>query len=161
MKWLIVVLAVSLFPSAAISQNVEDCNNAREPAQQIAGCTEVINQIKDNQSLSIAYVNRGTALAQTHQLNQALSDLNKAVRHDPGSPLAYYNRGNIYFDMAKYGLAVSDFDKTIALDPNLALAYLNRGLSKKKLGRRAAGDADIRAALQRDSTLITDQKRGA
>ena len=79
---------------------------------------------------------RGRELTQQHKYNEALEELNQAVRLKPDWPLAYNSRGFNYFMLRNSSSALKDFDEAIRLNPTYRNAYHNRAAARK-----AAGDA--------------------
>lgn len=143
----------------AATDPLTDCNDNPDPAAQIRGCTEYIDQApSDKHNLAIAYVNRAIARSLTGDQESALADFTAAIELDPGSSLAYYNRGNLYLDTGRYDLAIADFTAAISLDPLFALAHYNRGLAYEQVGNIAAASADFQRALTLDPSHEQAQK---
>lgn len=99
-----------------------------------------------------AYNNRAMAYLEFNQIDNALSDLNKAIVLRPGKADIYVHRGLIHNEKGDYIKAIEDFDKAISLSPS-ALVYNNRGISNKALGRFDRALEDLHAALDMDPGL--------
>jgi tetratricopeptide (TPR) repeat protein len=69
--------------------------------------------------------NSGT---RTYSYDEAIEDMNKAIKLYPDFAEAYYNRGNLMAISGKLPEAYDDYTKAIELNPNLGEAYYNRGL---------------------------------
>jgi len=70
----------------------------------------------------------GISLLELHELDQAASALETAVKLDPASPLAYNNLGRVYWRQRKYDEAIAQFQKQIALNPQDHYAHANLGM---------------------------------
>lgn len=92
----------------------------------------------------------------TYNYDDAISDLNKAIKLYPGFAYAYYNRANLYALSGKLPEAYEDYTKAIQYNPYFAEAYYNRGLvqiymkdtSKGKLDISKAGELGIDSAYE-------------
>ena len=151
---ILALAALALSSTVLCADPVSDCNDRTNVEQQIRGCTQVIWRSIDDETLSVAYMNRGIAYAARREFSKALADLSSSLQADQENALAHYNRGNIFLDMRKYQQASTDLTRAIELDPDMALAYLNRGLANEKLGKRDASIADYRAAVKLDPDLL-------
>lgn len=147
-KFLIACALLLLAPIAAHADAAADCNRFDKPALQLKGCTRFIRSGSlDGNNLSMAYTNRGVALAALGNADKAVADFNEALRLSPGNSLAFYNRGNVFFDRGDMRKAIADFDAAVAAEPKFALAFYNRGLAYENLGERDKSIADYRATL--------------
>ena len=145
--------ALILFPVKARADSVADCNDGSIAVRQIRACTDIINRTMISETLSIAYMNRGIAHAERHQIRKSLADFTSAIGANARNAVAHYNRGNIYFDLRNFHQAAADYSKAIELEPDMAPALLNRGLVNERLGNRASSIADYKAALALDPLL--------
>ena len=64
----------------------------------------------------------------TYNYDEAVADLNKAVKLFPGFAYAYYNRANLLALSGSLPEAFEDYTKAIAQNPSFAEAYYNRGI---------------------------------
>ena len=64
----------------------------------------------------------------TYSYDEAVADLNKAVKLFPDFAEAYYNRANLRALSGSLPEAYEDYSKAIALNPAFAEAYYNRGV---------------------------------
>jgi len=78
---------------------------------------------------------------------QALSELDQAIKLDPGNLLAYLERGIVYFGMSNYAQALDNLNLAIQIYPN-ADAYDWRGTVYEKLNRNEEALADYNRAIQ-------------
>ena len=70
----------------------------------------------------------GISLLELHELDQAASALETAVKLDPASPFAYNNLGRVYWRQRKYDEAIAQFQKQVALNPQDQYAHANLGM---------------------------------
>jgi tetratricopeptide (TPR) repeat protein len=146
--------------SMASAGPVDDCNQVRDPARQLRGCTAYIDKgTAAPENLATAHLNRANLYAQRAEHGLALRDYAAAMALDPRNPLAPYNRGNLYFDAKRYGLAIADYTRAIELDPQFALAFLNRGLAHQRLGDNVTAAKDYERALAIDPKSDVAQER--
>ena len=64
----------------------------------------------------------------TYSYDEAIADLNKAVKLYPDFAYSYYNRANLQALSGKLPEAFEDYTKAIELNPDFAEAYYNRGI---------------------------------
>ena len=69
--------------------------------------------------------NTGT---RTYNYDEAIEDMNKAIKLYPEFAEAYYNRANLMAISGKLPEAYDDYTRAIEYDPNMGEAYYNRGL---------------------------------
>jgi len=58
--------------------------------------------------------------------NDAIIDLNKAIKLSPNNSKLYYIRGNTFFNIQQYSNAIADYDKAIEINEKYTDAYYNR-----------------------------------
>jgi tetratricopeptide (TPR) repeat protein len=73
------------------------------------------------------YVYRGMVYVQKEQMDEAMTDFERAIELDPGYVRAYYQRGIASYQINKIDDAIGDFKTAIKLEGNYAPAYMQRG----------------------------------
>jgi tetratricopeptide (TPR) repeat protein len=91
---------------------------------------------------------RGTVYRDRGDLDQAISDCNKAIELDPECAEAYNSRGIAYVKKDNIDQAIADYNKAIALVPEYAEAYNNRGAPYLKKGNFDQALADCNKAIE-------------
>jgi serine/threonine-protein kinase len=120
----------------------------------IATCTTAIDsgRVHDPHLLSWLYSNRGfgninLALGTDNNFDNALVDLNEAVRIDPDNQYAFLNRANAYMYRGEYQRSLDDTNVVIRLDPKEGKSYSVRCTDLTKLGRPQEGIAACQQAI--------------
>jgi tetratricopeptide (TPR) repeat protein len=101
--------------------------------QQITFDSDPVNRLK----------NSGT---KTYNYDEAIHDLNKAIRLFPEFAHLYYNRANLHCLSGEMPEAYDDYTRAIELFPGFAEAYYNRGLVQIYLNDTRKGALDISKA---------------
>ena len=108
----------------------------------------------DNDMAAAAFFARGTIKEATlGRHEEAISDLNEAIRLKPNYAEAYSVRGLSKSNLGRHEEAISDFNEAIRLNPNLADVYSLRGLSKNALDRREEAISDLNEAIRLNPNL--------
>jgi Flp pilus assembly protein TadD len=102
--------------------------------------------IAANSSAAEAYNNRGLALYNMEQHQQAIADFNQAIQINPEYAEAYNNRGNAYYGLQQYRQAEAQYSESLRLNPKYAKAHLNRGLTYFQMQRLADSCKDFKQA---------------
>lgn len=82
----------------------------------------------------------------TYSYDEAIADLNKAVKLCPDFAHAYYNRANLRALSGSLPEAFEDYTRAIELDPWLAEAYYNRGIVQLFMKDSRKGCLDLSKA---------------
>ena len=93
---------------------------------------------------------RGIALTEEGNYEQAISEFDKAIELDPDYAEAYSNRGIAYGSQGDFDSAMTDFNKAIELDPESAEAYSNRGIAYGGQGDFDSAMTDFNKAIELD-----------
>jgi tetratricopeptide (TPR) repeat protein len=137
---------VPLIPSISIAASrPEIARSTRSSRQDVAVNVTQTNQAKSKQYLALAVQNYRQGNYQ-----DALVDLNRAVKAKPDYAIAYDLRGLIkYQHLRDFPGALADFDRALNLDPQLVTSCYNRGLLKyRNLNDKPGGIADMQAAAK-------------
>lgn len=94
------------------------------------------------------YMQRSLAYSRIFHFNEALNDLNQALRLNPGSAKAHYLRAIVYARLEKNEQAYADFDKTLKLNPKYLSALLQRAHLYFLHGKYEAAQKDFTQYLQ-------------
>jgi hypothetical protein len=81
------------------------------------------------------------------ELDLAMADFDRAIKHDPSLTVAWINRGSLWRHAGNYERALADFDKAVQSDPRSALARLSRALAYESKGDIARAQLDFHATL--------------
>lgn len=73
------------------------------------------------------YMRLGNSAMAKGELDQAISNYNKAIELNPRLADAYNNRGLAYARKEQYDRAVGDFSRAVEIDPRFDRAYNNLG----------------------------------
>ena len=103
----------------------------------------------------------------TYSYDEAVADLNKAVKLFPDFAYAYYNRANLLALSGSLPEAFEDYTKAISLNPAFAEAYYNRGIIQLFMKDTRKGCLDLSESrrtgnhrayevLKRYASLITN-----
>jgi tetratricopeptide (TPR) repeat protein len=84
--------------------------------------------------------------SRTYNYDDAIEDINKAIKLYPDFAYSYYNRAGLYAISGKYPEAFEDYSKAIELHPNLGEAYYNRGLVQIYMKDTQKGCLDLSKA---------------
>lgn len=82
----------------------------------------------------------------TYSYDEAVADLNKALKLFPSFAYAYYNRANLRALSGSLPEAFEDYTKAIELNPSFAEAYYNRGIIQIFLKDTRKGCLDLSKA---------------
>jgi tetratricopeptide (TPR) repeat protein len=124
----------------AFAADLGDCGHP-VPARSIHGCSLLIEQGHEPPAQIAEFLLlRGTAFMINDASEQAIKDLDEAIRLNPNSAEAFYVRGDVYFKKGSYDRAMADYDGASWLDPDHIGAYLGRSDVHRKLGVERFGD---------------------
>ena len=82
----------------------------------------------------------------TYSYDEAVADLNKAIKLFPDLAYSYYNRANLKALSGSLPEAFEDYSKAIEQNPNFAEAYYNRGIIQIFMKDTRKGCLDISKA---------------
>lgn len=120
-------------------------------ARAVADFLAVVKTDPHNQ---IAWYNLGVIADRNGQTNTAVSDYRTALVGDAHYVPALYNLA-VLEAPAHLAQAAELYQQVVRLQPKMATAHLNLGLALESLGQRAAGKAQIAAALALDPALAS------
>lgn len=93
------------------------------------------------------HINRGNALKELQQLEEAVASYDKAIALKPDNAQAHSNRGVALQTLKRFEAAVASYDKAIALQPDYVEAHSNRGSALRELHQLDASIASCDNAI--------------
>jgi tetratricopeptide (TPR) repeat protein len=104
----------------------------------------------------------GAALtARNFQLEEALVDLDKAVKLDPDIQMAYANHGGVYALTGDYENALADLIRAVQMAPSQVPSLLNRAGVRYELGNIEEAFQDYDQVIRLDpANAIAYASRG-
>ena len=127
-------------------------------ARALSECGEAIRLVPNSAD---AYHERGTAYLFTQKYDQAVEDINAALRLGDTNPaLAHSVRGRAHSGLTEWGAAIEDFDEAIKLNPQNPHFYLFRGMAllPRHQNKKALEDFDQALKLQPNLPLAYAQR---
>ena len=94
------------------------------------------------------YFTRGMLRYRQQDRQNALADLDRAIKLQPNFVDAYNNRGIIKGAMGDTTGAIADYTRAIAIEPKYFEAYANRGFARLSSGDKTGAAADLQIANQ-------------
>lgn len=111
-------------------------------------------------NLEFCFYFRGMALYRLSRLDEALSDLNKAITLKQ-HPRFYDDRGNMLAQKGDLDGAIADLNKAIEIEPKYAKAYGDRAIVELIRGDDTAAELDLKRCFELDRTLESQFKTAA
>jgi tetratricopeptide (TPR) repeat protein len=149
----LVAAAALSIGSATAASAVDRCISDKiDPDTSIEACTREINSGQyDYANLAILYVDRAESYVTKGNYDQALADLNQALRFNPRSADALSGRCNAYLYKGDTDHAMADCNQAIAIDPKNSDAYVSRGQLYIALGAFERATPDLQQAVALDA----------
>jgi tetratricopeptide (TPR) repeat protein/tRNA A-37 threonylcarbamoyl transferase component Bud32 len=95
------------------------------------------------QAMSLALAQRGYVKAQAKQTEEAIADMDEALRLDPTAQV-FDKRGSLHYNLGQFKEAVADFTEAIRLDPFQPDFFLHRGYALEAMGRKDEAAQDYK-----------------
>jgi tetratricopeptide (TPR) repeat protein len=113
--------------------------------KRIEACTVLIDNATETDTVMAgAYVNRGSALTDSGDLDHATQDFNKAIALDGKQAAAFAGRAEVFVARGQLDFAILDFGQAIKLNPkNVDTYYFNRGTTYSMAGQYDKAIADF------------------
>jgi tetratricopeptide (TPR) repeat protein len=158
---LVTTLGLSIAQSAQQEGNPEAAKIAREGSQAAKeqDWNKAIERLhkaaemdrKYTQNLAIAYQQRAFSYANDQRFQDALNDLNEAIRINPRDARAYEQRAAVEMRINDYDKALADYGEAIKTDPGEIRYHLYRGYIYEMRGDLQNAMAETDAALKINS----------
>ena len=94
------------------------------------------------------YYRREQAEMQCRMFQQAVDDIDRAIRMEPKEPLYHAERAVVYYRIGEFAEALSSAKKSAELNPEFGDAYRLMGICQLKLNQREEGLAHLKKAAE-------------
>ena len=136
----------------------KDYTKAVEWFNKSIGSLKVDSRGYTNTNIASNYAMRAQSYNNLKQYDQALTDVQEAIRLDPSYDYAYYVRACSYKNLADYEKALPDYDKYLVLTVdhyNDASVYYDKGYIEVQQRNYEAALADLKKAQKLDAGKIS------
>ena len=103
--------------------------------------------VKQSANPTVDYFSRGMSYLKNGEVEDAISDLNKAIKLNPENAVTYFSRGKAYFKKGDPEKAISDYDKAIELNPGYTDVYFSRGYYYQTIGEYGKAISDYNKVI--------------
>jgi tetratricopeptide (TPR) repeat protein len=116
----------------------------------LAGC--VYPAVEGTGTLTEAgrHLERGRALITRGLLEEAITELDRAIELEPDNVEIYATRGFAYIALGQIQRGIADYDRAIELESDNPILYNDRGFAYAELGRYEQAVADYDKAIELD-----------
>lgn len=138
---------------AARADAISDCGQSRNLTARVAACTEIVSGAGfSSGQKALAYRNRGLARADAGAHDQAILDLNEALRLDPDDAVAFDTRAHSRLAKGATDQAIADFSSAMRLQPKNVSFIIARGHAFLVKGNVDAAIIDFSDAIRINSS---------
>ena len=117
----------------------------------IAAQADIDKAVSLDKNMASAYELRALLRVKANaDYQNALLDMNEAVRLQPKNTGFYINRALVRYYVEDLRGAMADYDYVLTLDPANTMAYYNRGLLRAQVGERNNAIKDFTEVLKRE-----------
>jgi tetratricopeptide (TPR) repeat protein len=125
--------------------NLDDAKNSLNQAKQIGALGKAINDL--TQTLSHAFLSRGSLEQQSGNLSSAINNLQHAIQLSPANADAHFSIGSLFVAKGELTTAISSYQKALQIKPDFVAAYHNMGVSQIQLGQLSESIKTFKNAL--------------
>ncbi len=105
------------------------------------------------------YLETGISKTNEGKFQEALEDLEKAIKLNPNSALGYFSKGIVFHNLSQLQAALENYTKAIEIDPKMIDAYYNRAQSILALDEKSEEELknalfDLEKAIELDAKFI-------
>jgi tetratricopeptide (TPR) repeat protein len=111
--------------------------------------------LEAGQNAPLVHLLVGKAYLAREDFDQALSELQIALKADPKLPLLHYTLGVVYRRKGDLEMALSAFQDDVAIEPEVAYNYDQLGMVSYSLKRNRAAESYFLKALKHDRKLAS------
>jgi tetratricopeptide (TPR) repeat protein len=115
---------------------------------RIGACTWLLSSGElAETSVPFVLIKRAAARIAKQQWDEALRDLDQAIRVNPNLPEAHAHQGRVFYERQQWARAIASFDAAIGLEPTPVVHRL-RGISRLRTGQADRAIEDLDQAIR-------------
>jgi tetratricopeptide (TPR) repeat protein len=127
----------------------QTCDNSKaDPNERIPACTRLLDSGRKDIDIGTIYVVRATAWYLEGNFDNAISDYQAAINHNPKLTSALQGLGNSYFRKADFDHAISAYTNALKVGKESADLYNNRGSALLNVGEFSSAVRDFGKAIK-------------
>lgn len=104
--------------------------------------------LMSNELTAYFYYRREQAEMQCRMFQQAVDDIDRAIRMDPKEPLYHAERAVVYYRLGEFEEALKSAQKSAELNPKFGDAYRLAGICQLRLNQREKGLSNLKKAIE-------------
>jgi len=129
--------------------DIAQCADSPKAEAAVAACTRLYEDGGlDNRNKAIALGNRGAAYKLMGRYDEALADLDIAVKLDASNPQYWCQRADLRVKKQQFAEAIADYSAALDKVPNYTWAFRGRGQAYLSQGNAKLALADLNEALR-------------
>jgi tetratricopeptide (TPR) repeat protein len=134
--WMMILCILLGAQGMRAQSTAQDCYQAKNPADVIAGCTDLISSGRgDGHQRAQLFFLRGRAHAMLKEPDMALADYGQAVTLDPDRVDIYLDRGYLQLGQKNYALARQEYQHVINTPPEELGSALQNAKDRHEVDR--------------------------
>ena len=104
--------------------------------------------LMSNELTAYFYYRREQAEMQCRMFQQAVDDIDRAIRMEPKEPLYHAERAVVYYRLGEFEEALKSAQKSAELNPKFGDAYRLAGICRLRLNQREKGLSNLKKAIE-------------
>lgn len=104
--------------------------------------------LMSNELTAYFYYRREQAEMQCRMFQQAVDDIDRAIRMEPKKPLYHAERAVVYYRLGEFEEALKSAQKSAELNPKFGDAYRLAGICQLRLNQREKGLSNLKKAIE-------------
>ena len=106
------------------------------------------DHLMSNELTAYFYYRREQAEMQCRMFQQAVDDIDRAIRMEPKEPLYHAERAVVYYRLGEFEEALKSAQKSAELNPKFGDAYRLAGICQLRLNQREKGLSNLKKAIE-------------
>ena len=138
------------YPKDAAPSLLERSNTLLELGRYLEAIADLneYEHLMSNELTAYFYYRREQAEMQCRMFQQAVDDIDRAIRMEPKEPLYHAERAVVYYRLGEFEEALKSAQKSAELNPKFGDAYRLAGICQLRLNQREKGLSNLKKAIE-------------